>query len=301
MKLATTTGDFGAYGLSQEESVRYIRKAGFRCADYNFVSDFAAKSGFFSDNWRTYGARMNAVAGEIGVEWVQAHSPMGRPLICDEAHADFIAGTKRCIEACALLGIPNLVVHSGYVQGISKEECFERNRAFYLDLLTVAETCGVNILVENFNRMCVDGMYWIDNAPDLRAMVDYVDHPLFHACWDVGHANMQEMPQSDALRIVGEHVYALHVQDNFGNDDSHMAPFCGTTNMDDLMHGLLDIGYRGYFTFESGNIFRPARARRQYEADTRLAQAPLGLRLKAEELIYEIGRYTLEAYGCFEE
>ena len=47
------------------------------------------------------------------------------------------------------------------------------------------------------------GLYWIDNAPDLLAMVEAVNHPLFHAVWDIGHANMQEMPQHEALQIIG--------------------------------------------------------------------------------------------------
>ena len=35
--------------------------------------------------------------------------------------------------------------------------------------------------------------------------------------------------------------------------------------------------------------------------DKRLLEAPLSLRIKAEEFMYEIGKTTLEAYGCFEE
>jgi sugar phosphate isomerase/epimerase len=149
--------------------------------------------------------------------------------------------------------------------------------------------------------MCVEGLYWIDNAPDLRALIDYVDHPLFHACWDAGHGNMQEMPQDEALRILGEHVYALHIQDNLGTADSHIAPFCGSLNLDAVMHGLKDIDYKGYFTFESGNILLPASYRRPFEKDQRLAKAPLGLRIKAENLLYEMGKYILDAYDCFEE
>ena len=170
-----------------------------------------------------------------------------------------------------------------------------------MELLTYAEPHGVNILVENFNKMCVDGLYWIDNAPDLRALIDYVDHPLFHAVWDAGHANMQEMPQDEALRIVGSHVRALHVQDNMGKDDIHIAPLFGTLNLDSFMHGLQDIGYKGYFTFEAGNVFLGGSWRRPFDKDQRMLNAPLSLRIKAEELLYEIGKATLEAYGCFEE
>ncbi|MBR4962268.1 MAG: sugar phosphate isomerase/epimerase, partial [Clostridia bacterium] len=212
----------------------------------------------------------------------------------------FTEDTIRCVEACGILGIPTVVVHSGYIKGLTIRETFEKNKIFYEKLFPMAEKYGVNILVENFNKMCVPGLYWIDNAADQRELIDYVNHPLFHGCWDAGHGNMQEMSQDESLRILGEHCYALHIQDNMGNDDQHMAPFFGTLNLDALMHGLIDIGYKGYFTFESGNILLPPNKRRPYEADKRLQRAPLALRLEAEKFLYAIGKTVLEAYDCFE-
>ena len=168
-------------------------------------------------------------------------------------------------------------------------------------ILAEAEKYGVYILVENFNKMHVENVYWIDNAPDLLALIKYVDHPLFRAVWDTGHANMQEMPQDEALRLLGDHVKALHVQDNNGKKDQHVAPFFGTLNVDSLMKGLKDVGYNGYFTFEANRFFLPGSKRRPFEQDGRLIDAPLGLRIKGEKLLYEIGKTILSSYGCFEE
>ena len=223
---------------------------------------------------------------------------MGRPL---EDGGRLLADTLRCVDACGAWGVPNLVVHSGYTPGLSPEQTFERNREFFMPLLQRAEIYGLNILVENFNRMCINGLYWIDNAPDLLRMIECVDHPLFHAVWDVGHANMQEMPQDEALRLLGSHVRALHIQDNMGDDDTHLAPFLGTLNLDAVMCGLLDIGYNGYFTFEVGGFFVPAEKRRPYAGSTLLAKAPIELRDAFEHYLYELGKCVLEKYGCFEE
>ena len=299
MKLATTTGDFGHYSCSQEECMEWIAQSGFKNQDYSFGMDYNWKTGVYAPDWRKHLENVKRKADSLGVTFVQAHSPMGSPLA--PGNEAFTEATKRSIEGCAELGIQNIVVHSGYLPDISKDEAFEKNKVFFMELLRFAEQYQINVLVENFNKMCVDGLYWIDNATDLRALIDYVDHPLFHACWDAGHGNMQEMPQDEALGILGEHVYALHIQDNLGGDDSHIAPFCGSLNLDAVMHGLKDIGYKGYFTFEAGNILLPASCRRPYEKDTRLAMAPLGLRIKAENLLYEMGKCILEAYDCFEE
>lgn len=298
MKLSTTIGDFAPYVDSHIESLRYIRQAGFRNVDYDFGLDFNRRNGIYSREWKTYLEDVKRTADELGIKFVQSHAPMGRPLDREPA---FMNDSRRCIEACAFLEIPSVVVHSGYAMGLTKEECLLQNKDFFMELLAFAESYGVEILVENFNKMCVEGLYWIDNAPDLRTMVDLVDHPLFHAVWDTGHANMQDMPQDEALRILGHHVHALHVQDNFGDQDAHMLPFLGTLNLDSLMHGLIDIGYKGYFSFEVGRVFLPGEKRNAYEADTRLRDAPLSVKIALEKLMYEVGKATLEAYGLYEE
>jgi sugar phosphate isomerase/epimerase len=299
MKLATTTGDFLGYTRSQTAALEHIRRAGFRYADYNFGGDFGARNGVYAPDFERYYDEVAQAAERIGIRLVQAHAPMGKPLV--DPDGSFLADTLRCVDACGAWGIPNLVVHSGYVKPLTAEETFLRNREFFLPLLERAERYGVNILVENFNIMCVEGLYWIDNAPDLLRMIECVNHPLFHAVWDVGHANMQEMPQDEALRMLGKHVRALHIQDNLGDTDSHLVPFLGSLNLDAVMNGLLDIGYDGYFTFEVGGFFNPASKRRPFERDTRLASAPLELRDAFERYLYELGKCVLEKYGCFEE
>ena len=298
MKLATTTGDFFSYTNSQTESLSHIRKAGFRYADYAFGKDLQTGTGVFSQDWRQHLNEIAAHTEKIGIRLVQAHAPMGKPL--DDGGA-LLEATLRCVDACGAWKIPNLVVHSGYVQGLSKEETFLRNREFFLPILERAERYSLNILVENFNRMSREGLYWIDNAPDLLAMIQCVDHPLFHAVWDTGHGNMQDMPQDEALRLLGSHVRAVHIQDNMGDFDTHLVPFLGTLNLDSVMNGLLEIGYPGYFTFEVGRFFTPAEKRRPYDGSNRLTSAPLELRDAFEVYLYALGRITLEKYGCFEE
>ena len=301
MKLATSTGDFAAYTSSQAEALQYIREAGFRYADYNFGTDYRGRTGVYGAEYKAYFEEIKRTADALDITLVQAHAPMGAPIAAD--NAAFIGDTLRCVDACGAWGIPNLVVHSGYLPGLSVQETYAANKLFFAPILARAEQYGVNILVENFNKRCVDGLYWIDNAADLLGLIEYVDHPLFHAVWDAGHANMQETPQDEELALLGSHVRALHIQDNCGGreEDSHLLPFFGTMSLDAVMHGLRNIGYKGYFTFEVGGIFTPAEKKRPYPADTRLAAAPLALKRAAERFLYETGRCILGEYGCFEE
>ena len=301
MKLATTIGDFSGYANSPAQAIEYIAKAGFKCIDYGFGTDYAERSGVYAEDWNCYIESIKEKCENLGVKLVQAHSPMGRPISAD--NEQFIADTIRCVEACGMWGIKNLVVHTGYDFWLTKEECFEKNKAFFEPILAVAEKWNVNILAENFNRMCVPNLYWIDNAPDLLEFIEYVNHPLLQACWDIGHANMQMMPQDEAIKILGKHIKALHVQDNYGDltADNHFAPFFGSINMDAVMHGLMDIGYDGYFTFEATNMFTSAGKRKAYNKDDKLMNVPISVKLKGEELLLEIGKAILTAYNCYEE
>ena len=263
MKIATTTEDFLCCATDVEK-IQQLHKAGFRYIDLSMYS-FTPDCVYMQEGWQEEVEKIKKQAKELGMQFVQAHSQGGNPLSEDKNHVDFLVNaTLRSIEICQMLGIKNTVVHSGWGQGLTKEEWFAKNKAFFMPLLDAAEKYGVNILVENFNKMHIPDMYWIDNAPDLLAMIEYVNHPLFHAVWDVGHANMQEMPQDEALRMLGGHVRALHIQDNLGDKDTHLVPFLGTLNLDAVMNGLLDIGYNGYFTFEVGKFFLPPEKRTAY-------------------------------------
>jgi len=301
MKLATTTGDFFRYGYNDEESIMAILEAGFKYIDYSFGYDYNNRTGLFGDDWQKFGDKLLDMSKKYGFKFVQAHAPMGRPLEFNEKHDQFIADTKHSIEAAAYLGIPNIVVHSGYSDFMSREDTFKENKKFYEEILIVADKCGINILTENFDKMCNRDCYWIDNAMDVKELVEYINHPRLKVCWDVGHGNLQNLPQHDALKLLGDKVYALHIQDNVGVTDDHMIPYFGTLNFDSIMTGLKSIDYKGYFTFEADGSPLATWRRNKYKGDDRCLEFPVEIRKKLESVLYDIGKYILTKYDCFEE
>ena len=75
------------------------------------------------------------------------------------------------------------------------------------------------------------------------------------------------------------------------------------------MQGLLDVGYRGPFTFEASYTLLHAKNlpykrhpwARNGETVTKLLSPPIQLKKQAMGLLYDTGKYILEAYNCFEE
>ncbi len=297
MKLSVGVANLG--GKDYFENLELNHQIGFNHFDMGYPGPDAL--GGINADFDGFVKRVNEKKSELGIDFVQSHAPMGRPLAGDDAARKLIETTKMNIRACHAMGIPSVVVHSGYLPNISKEECFELNKKFFDELLVEAEKYGVYVLVENFNKMTRDDVFWIDNATDLLAMVELIDHPLCQVVWDAGHANLQEMPQHEELALLGNRVMATHIQDNKGDRDTHLNPFFGTMNMDDLMTGLINIGYKGAFNFETGPMFMAPQNRRPFDGEQKLYDVPQSVRMAAMKMLYEIGKTTLEAYGQFED
>lgn len=306
MKIATTTSDFGFYCANDEERIRQLHRAGFRYIDLG-IYGMTPDAPYMHDDWRDRVNRLKAVADELGMEFVQAHSPIGNALSDDPKHVEMLVqSTIRSIEVCQMLGIKKTVSHGGKIEGISKEEFFDRNKAFFEKLIPTMERCGVNVLCENSSTVNSGTKYALKNGKDMRQFIDYVDHPLFHGCWDTGHAN-QEGSQYDEILALGEHLYAIHYNDNHGVTDDHIIPFLGRLNHDEIMHALIDVGFKGYFTLECVwslvryNQITGKRNRFEKEGVTlKLSEPQLFMQQYLEKLMYDTAKWMLEQYDLFE-
>ena len=311
MRLATTIGDFRRLTKTPAEAVRAFEGTGFRCLDYDFYSVIYPGSPFLGDDWIKDVDEAAAEAARLGLQFVQAHSPNYNPLNPAADHESGMLATLRSIEACGRLGIRNLVVHSGMSAQMcypkDQDDYFLANRAYYESLFPAMERWNVNVLIENSAEENMQGKFFFMTGREMTEFLDWIGHPLLHACWDIGHANMRGANQYREICDLGRHLYALHIQDNFGTYDEHFAPLMGTVDLDAVIQGLIRIGYKGYFTFESNNILAldgcwpHARMKTEGIGARRIASPSLELRRKAEALLYEIGKYALSAYDLFEE
>ena len=303
MKLVTTTGDFDHYCDTYLERIQHIYEAGFRYIDLSLYTVKPDDALIENDDWMQTIETIRAYADEKGIRFVQAHGPNVNPLAGEEEYELAVRRTIRAIEVCGQLGIPNMVVHPGWDRNATKEEWFEKNREFFTCLFPAMEANQVNVLHENTTSVNMS-WYFPKTGAEMKEFAEYINHPLFHACWDTGHANCEGNQYQDILDI-GEELYALHINDNRGSKDEHIIPFMGTINMDEVMHALIDVGYKGYFTLECSSALRTKKYwlghRRNFEGDSRLENPPLCLQKELEKFMYQTGKYILEAYDMFEE
>lgn len=307
MKIATSTGDFGFYCPNDAERIRELHRAGFRYIDLDMYS-WKPDSVYLRDNWQEEVKKLKDLAAALGMQFVQAHSQGGNAFDPNPSVMEFITkATHRSIEICGMLGIKNTVLHAGFAAGLSKEEWFDKNKAFYAQFFPVMEQYGVNLLCENSATCMTREKYYINTGADMREFIQYVDHPLFHGCWDTGHANC-EGSQYDQIMTLGDELYAIHYNDNQGDKDTHVAPFVGRMNHDEVINALIDVGFQGYFTLECGASLvkydqwtGPRRRCAKEGIAPKLSHPQLFMQRHMEKMVYETARWMLETYDIFEE
>ena len=310
MKLSTSTGDFSRYFTDLPEKVRAFRETKFRYINLELTGSEMVTP---TEPLNSYIARLSDAAKYSDVRYITSHAPCLNcfDTVKGQGYERTAEIMNRTIEVVGRLGIPSIVIHASRIIGASDDEFYEKNRDFYNLLLPTAEKYGVEILTENMQYY--DG-HPLSTGAELRRFVDYVDHPLFGVCWDTAHGNLnpfaKEEGQYKCITDIGDKLRSMHVSDNFGDGAHHHTwPFAGIINFDEVVQGLIDVDYKGFFNFEASysllhHLNLPYHRQpweRNGEAVTKLLDPSVALKQKATDLLYECGKYILETYGIYEE
>lgn len=244
-----------------EDALRAISAAGFKVIDMNFESYCRFDAPMLQDDWREWCHRQKALADELGVEISQAHAHFFNLQEDDTISERDHDAVLRCIEGAGIMGVKQMVFHpfSLSVNGwYNFEKSFEFNLRVFKEYEKLCRPLGVHIAIENmFATTKTRSSRFACDPRDLIRLVDALnegeDDPIFGICWDFGHAHLNTIDQPAALREIGKRLIALHVDDNHGMTDEHLAPYFGTIEWAPIMRALNDIGYDGDFTYE---IFR---------------------------------------------
>ena len=249
------------YKVSLNEQTERHIKAGFKYLDFNFL-DWNAdiRSPFVGDDWERWIDGAGETAAKYGVSFNQAHAPVYNGVrfkgCTDDNIREYI---RRSIKACAMLKIPQMVHHAIYT---SNSEWLKINHSIFDEFVELSAKYGVGIDFEN----C-----WVslEDVPlsYTETLIDFVDSfgdPIVGICWDTGHCNMtggkghlkNRTNQYTEITKLGKRLRALHIDDNNGCIDDHVAPFDGIIDWDSVMRALADIGYEHSFTYEAHNAVR---------------------------------------------
>lgn len=256
-----------------EKGYRMIREAGFDGIDWGLDeawnrSEIQKKKithCIFEDSMESILAYYREELEEIKrnhLKIFQAHAPFP-PYVKEFPRLNEYAIEiyKNCIRFCHNQHIDRLVIH-----GISlelhdhtqtQESVEQMNRHLYESLIPVLKDTDVTVCMENLftrnDRQEVEGA--CSNPYEARAFIDRLNEkagkPCFGICVDTGHLNILGKNQRHYLLTMGHRVKAVHLHDNWGDDDNHLAPYTGNIVWDDVTEGLRLIGYRRNLNFET--------------------------------------------------
>ena len=156
---------------------------------------------------------------------------------------------RRFLQAAALAkryGAEKMVVHSGFIPLVYYPEWFApQSAAFWREFLNDVD--GLTLCVENV----------METSPDaLRQIAELVNDPRLRICFDVGHAFCQSGELAPWLDALAPYISHVHLHNNHGSFDEHLALDTGTLDMAALLCRLERLAPQATYTLE----VRPARA-----------------------------------------
>lgn len=129
-------------------------------------------------------------------------------------------------QAAKELDAKKLILHSGFIPSVYFLTGWAERMADFYNRFLEDKDDSVEILMENV----------MDPLPSpLKDVAKRVSHPAFGLCLDIGHANcFSEIPGEEWAKVLLPHIRHLHLHDNSGDKDRHLALGAGTVPLDKI-------------------------------------------------------------------
>ncbi len=263
MEISVQTGGLiETYGA--EKTAKFIKEAGFTALDWGINRGWdraAISSGkglphgciydkSMEDIINYWQADFDAYKGQ-GLSFVQTHAPFPAYVDYDPNFIDYaIEVYKKCIRYCDYIGCPQLIVH-GITLGSDDVDAL--NLKLYTSLIPTLKETNVTVCLENlFDRKleghCTDP---VKAAEFIDFLNEKAGKECFGLCLDTGHLNLLHVDVTQFILTLGKRIKALHINDNDGLSDQHMAPYAGSFPWKEFLVALKEVGYEGSLNFET--------------------------------------------------
>jgi len=168
----------------------------------------------------------------------------------------------KAVAVAEYMDCGQLVVHPPFpaqsTENKTAEEEWEMAKALYVPLIPLLKKHKVMCLLENMFSRGIEGVRYAAVCSDFSQAAAWIDklneiagEECFGFCFDTGHCYLARQNIYRALHLMGSRVRALHMQDNDGHLDMHIAPYAGYIDWESFLDALRDIGYAGDLNFEA--------------------------------------------------
>jgi len=199
-----------------------------------------------------------AKAERLGVKLIVhgSFSSVNITFMNEHVRAEALRQLKREIELAHDLECSVITIHPGrpsvHAGWYPASDCWNIRVAAYEELLAFAAPLGVRICTENLRRQ-------VGTEEQLKRLFTDIDSPYFGLTFDFGHHNLiygdyplaerTSMAKSILERFT-DRTWVLHIHDNLGTNDDHIAVGMGQIEYDVLMPEVLRSGMDAYWSLE---------------------------------------------------
>jgi sugar phosphate isomerase/epimerase len=151
----------------------------------------------------------------------------------------------KALEFARDVGSRNVSITSGrMLGGMPPEPAAKQFAESIRPILDRAEKLDVDVGIE-----CEPGLY-LEYVAELREWIDRLGHPRLGANLDVGHSQVIGESIPEAVKLLNDRIWNLHVEDIPGRKHYHLIPGQGTLDWQGLKRALVEVGYQRFLTVE---------------------------------------------------
>ncbi|MDU5290211.1 MAG: sugar phosphate isomerase/epimerase family protein [Clostridium sp.] len=240
---ARKTGIFIWFGyrLPLSERVRLIREAGFKTVLHWWDDSFLEEEGYTKEEQTELIRREGLVIENAHLRFDHINDLWYDTL----AGQAVLEGYLSDIDGLAAQEIPVAVLHP--TRGFEAPPLSFVGMSRIHRLVEHAEKRGVKIAMEN-----------VRSNTSLTTILDSVASPMLGLCYDYGHDFVWSKTPYELPRRYQDRLFAVHLHDNMGINDDHLAPGEGMVNWANVRDIIDASSYEGSYTLESDSAVIPA-------------------------------------------
>ena len=161
----------------------------------------------------------------------------------------------QCVDICAQIGVPILVLHLSSGEAAPQITDIGRSR---FDRI-IERACQKNVKTAFENQRKLANLSWVLEYYGTDKNVGF--------CWDCGHEGCFT-PGREYMPLFGDRLMCLHIHDNHCvyNEDEHLLPFDGTYPFENFARHIKKSGFQGTLMLETSKGNSPIYADMSYQA-----------------------------------
>jgi hydroxypyruvate isomerase len=162
-------------------------------------------------------------------------------------HDELVKKSEELLPQIAEAGMPNMIVFSGNRREMSDAEGIERCAKGLKRIMPLAESLGVNVVMELLNSKWNHKDYQCDKTPWGAALVDEVGSERFRLLYDIYHMQIMEGDVIQTIRDYSKYIAHYHTGGVPGRAEIDETQ---ELNYPAICQAIVETGYTGFVAQE---------------------------------------------------